>query len=71
MSKHRNDALNSVNTFKENDKKCCRLAEKISVLKITLTCHVIIYYFTELLRFHIFLLLTMSQSYFVLYKMDK
>ena len=32
----------------ENDKKCCRLAEKISVLIIALTCHVIIYHFTEL-----------------------
>ena len=39
------------------------------MLKITLTCHVIIYHSIErlIIRFHILLLL----SYFVLYKMDQ
>ena len=74
MSKHRNYVPNSVKSLRliqppENDKTSCRLAEKISVLKITLTCHVIIYHSIEWLMFHILLPLTMSQSYFVLYKM--
>ena len=42
LSKHRNDAPSSFNIVKvnPNDKKCCRLAEQISVQKVTLACHV-------------------------------
>ena len=55
----------------ENNKKFCRLAQKIFELKIPLTCHLTIYDSIQHLRFHNLMLLTISQSYFPLYKMDQ
>ena len=53
------------------NKKGCRLVGKIFELKITLTRHVTIYDAKQHLRFHNLLLLTVSQSFSVLYKMDQ